>query len=314
MGPQNEISNIDLRDAFFDEVYLLAKNDPDLIFLTVDMGAFSLERFKKDIPEQFINVGVSEQNIINIASGLALDGKKVFVYGIIPFITFRCFEQIKVNLSALNLPVTIVGIGAGVTYGSDGPTHHATQDIAAMRALPGLTILNPSDSIMTSALAKKAYNSKGPQYIRVERGKAPLLYDAEADFSTGIGTIKNGSDLTIVSTGMMVHRAVEAAQQLGKKSINAGVIDLFRLKPVNKKMLLEILSRSKKIVTLEENSIIGGLGSIVCETLSDNQLDVPLKRLALDDNHCYDYGDREWILKQNGLDVESIVSTILDWI
>src|SRR3989338_1388709 len=147
-----KISNIDIRDAFFDELFEIAKDDSNVVFITADMGAQSLIRFKGSLSSQFINVGVAEQNMISIAAGLALVGKKVFVYTIIPFATLRCYEQIRNDLCCMNLPVTIIGVGPGFCYASDGPTHHATQDIAVMRVLPEITILNPSDSIMANAV------------------------------------------------------------------------------------------------------------------------------------------------------------------
>ncbi len=309
-----EISNIDLRDAFFEEVISIAEKDDDVIFLTADMGAFSLGRYKKEFPAQFINVGIAEQCLISVAAGLALGGKRVFAYGIAPFATMRCFEQIKVDLCCNNLPVTVVSVGAGYTYGSDGPTHHATYDIAAMRVFPEITILNPSDSTMTSSCARMAYKEDGPKYIRIERGKLPLLYKDEdnIDFSDGLASLKGGSDLTIIATGIMVHRAFEVMNRLRQHSIDAGIIDLYRIKPVNKELLLGLIGQSKMIVTLEEHSIIGGIGSIVSEILSDVGESTPLKRIALSDTHCHEYGGREWLHSIYELDVDSIVKKILD--
>lgn len=307
-------SDIDMRDAFFDEVYNIAKKDRNVIFLTADMGAFSLGRFKKDLPGQYINAGVAEQNMISIAAGLTLGGKRVFAYGIAPFVTMRCYEQIKVDLCCMNLPVTIVSVGSGFTYGSDGPTHHATHDIAVMRTLPEITILNPSDPIMASACARISYGNSGPKYVRVERGKLPLLYSGQnEEFANGLSVLKEGSDMIIIATGIMVHKALEAADKLSKNSIYAGVVDLYRIKPVNAEMLLEVISRYKKIVTLEENSLLGGIGSIVSELLSDYSVNIPLKRIAAKDFHCYDYGDRDWINSRLGLDTDGIVGSILNW-
>ena len=310
-----KMSDIDVRDAFFDKVYALAQKDRNLLFLTDDMGAYSLDAFKKNLPDQFINVGVAEQNMISVAAGLALSGKKVFVYGIAPFITMRCYEQIKVDLCCMNLPVTVVSVGAGHTYGSDGPTHHATHDIAIMRALPEITILNPSDAVTTAAFAEMSYKSSGPCYVRIERGRLPQIYnEPDNDFSEGLKCLKSGSDLTIIATGEMVHQAFKVVKRLAEHSVDAGVIDFYRIKPVNENLLLNFLEQSKKIVTIEENSIIGGIGTIVSEILSDNNKPFPLKRLAVNDYHCYKYGDREWLNALSGLDEDSIVKSILDWI
>ena len=257
------------------------------------MGAFSLVKFKNDFPDQFINVGIAEQNMVSVAAGLALAGRKVFIYTIIPFITQRCYEQIKIDLCSMNLPVTILGVGPGLTYGNDGPTHHGTQDIAIMRALPEITILNPSDAIMAAASINIGYQNSGPTYIRIDKGKIPEIYNQNSDFSDGLAELKAGSDLTIIATGIMVHQALKVAQELDSQSISTGVIDLYRIKPLNKEKLSRIIDNSKCLVTLEENSIIGGIGSAVSEFLTDNGKTIPLKRIALPDTHCFESGDRE---------------------
>jgi len=305
-------SEIDLRDAFFDALYDIAKNDSNVLCLVADMGAYSLNRFKKDLSRQYINVGVSEQNLVSVAAGLALGGKKVFIYAIAPFITQRCYEQIKIDLSCMSLPVPLVGVGAGIAYNSDGPTHHATQDIAALRALPDMTILNPSDSTSASAAARTAYQSGGPVYVRIDKGRFPLLYDTEDSLSDGLALVKDGSDVVIVTTGVMVHRAREVAEELQTHSIDAGIVDVFRLKPTNEKKLLSIVGQYNRIVTLEEHSIIGGLGSMVSEILTDHQKTVPLKRIGLADKLCEGYGDRQWMHEYYGLDAETIEKTIIN--
>ena len=308
-------SEIDMRDAFFDELYNIARVDKQVVFLTADMSAYSLGKFKKDLKSQYINVGIAEQNMVSIAAGLALGGKIVFIYGIVPFVTLRCYEQIKVDLCCMNLPVTIIGVGAGYTYGSDGPTHHATQDIAVMRVLPEITILNPSDAVMTAAFARMAYKNQGPKYIRIERGKLPLIYNSrDNDFSDGLAEIRDGRDLTIIATGVMVHQAVMAAERLSGHSISAGVVDLYRLKPLNVEMLLKVIGNSNNIVTLEENTIIGGIGSAVSEVLIDNGMAVPLKRIAIPDEHCFESADRETLHAFYNLDTDGIIATILEWL
>lgn len=313
MKVPNKISDIDIRDAFFNEVYAIASKDPNVIFLTADMGAFSLNAFKKNLSSQYINVGVAEQNLVSIAAGLALGGKKVFIYSIAPFVTQRCYEQIKIDLSCMRLPVTIIGSGPGITYSSDGPTHHAIQDVAIMRALPEMTILNPSDPATATAAARISYKNDGPVYVRIDKGKLPLLYDNKEDFSDGLALLKAGRDLMIIATGIMVHQAFKVVDELAKHSIDAGIIDLFRIKPINEELLLSVIEKSNRIVTLEEHSIIGGIGSTIGEILVDRGKVLPLKRIAIADKNCVGYGDREWMHSFYGLDVNSITKTILDW-
>lgn len=307
-------SNIDIRDAFFDELYNIAKKDPRVILLVADMGAFSLIKFKKDFPDQFINVGIAEQNMVSIAAGLALGGRKVFIYTIIPFITGRCYEQVKIDLCSMNLPVTILGVGPGLTYGNDGPTHHGMQDIAIMRALPEITILNPSDAIMAAASINIGYKNSSPTYIRIDKGKIPEIYTQNSDFSDGLAELSQGKDLTVIATGIMVHRALEAAKELNSQSVSTGVVDLYRIKPLNKEKLLKIIDNSKRLVVLEENSIVSGIGSAISEFLTDNGKTIPLKRLALPDTHCFESGDRDSLLAFYNLDLNGIIKNILKWI
>jgi len=312
---QTRVSDIDMRDAFFDELFNIAKNDSQVIFLTADMGAHSLARFKKELPNQYFNVGVAEQNMVSIAAGLALGGKKVFIYTIIPFMTLRCYEQIKIDLCCMNLPVTIIGVGPGFCYGSDGPTHHATQDIAAMRALPEMTILNPSDPVMSKVAARIAYKNSSPTYVRIDKGKLPIIYhEKKNNFSDGLTKIISGDDLLIISTGVMIHQSIKITEILSNSSISAGAIDLYRIKPLNVELLLKLINKTKHIVTLEENAITGGIGSAVSEVLSDSKSTIPLKRIAIPDEHCFKSGNRESLHATYNLDAKSVAKIILEWL
>ena len=309
-----KVSNVDMRDAFFDELYRIARQDKRVILLSADFGAPSLDRFRRDLPGQYINVGISEQSMVSIAAGLALSNKIVYMYAISPFATLRCYEQIKIDLCTMNLSVTAVGVGAGFAYGSAGPTHHSIEDIAVMRALPSMMVLSPSDSIMAAGLAKITYEAAGPKYIRLDRGKTPLFYsDSNDNFNSGLTVIKKSRDVYIISTGTMLQRALEVSDELAKQAIDSGVIDLYRLKPVNTSLFLDVVKESKKIVSLEEHLINGGIGSIVAEVLSDVEIYKPLKRIAIHDEHCFGYGDRESLQICCGLDVANVISMIVKW-
>ena len=309
-----EICGVDMRDAFFEELNRLASEDRNLLLLTDDQGAFALDWMRENLAEQYFNVGIAEQNLISVAAGLALGGKLPFVYGIATFMTMRCYEQIRNDLCCMNLPVTIVASGPGYTYGADGPTHHATQDVAIMRALPGMTILNPSDAVSTSHLIRLAYQQPGPKYIRIEKGTLGRIYDDGHDFSAGFEELLRGTDLMIISTGVMVHRALRVAEELSRHKVDASVIDMYQLKPVDGDALMVAVGDSSRIVTLEEHSVIGGLGSLVCDFLVDRGRQMPMKRFGLPDQFVYEYGDREWLQALNGLDVASIVRDILAWL
>ncbi len=302
---------VDLRDACFDEIYALAKNDPDVVFLTADMGAFSLQRFKKDLPLQYFNVGISEQVMISVAAGLALEGKKVFVYSIAPFVTLRCYEQIKVDLCCMNLTVVIIGIGTGLMYGGDGPTHHSVDDIAVMRALPNMQVMGPCDVVTTQAAVRAAYASSSPSYIRIERGQLPALYDPQViDMSGTMAQLWTGREVAIVSTGYMTHRAMSAAAILDADSISTRVIDVVRIHPLDIEKLLLLVSGVRLVVTLEEHSCVGGLGGSLAEAWVDRSIGIPLLRLALPHENCFTVSDRDALLAQYGLDPQAIARSV----
>jgi len=306
------MTEIAMRDAFLDELYNIASKDHRVILISADFGAPSLDKFKTDLSGQFINVGIAEQNMISLAAGLALGGKLPFCYAIVPFITLRCLEQIKVDLCLMKLPVTLIGVGAGYGYDDSGPTHHGLEDLAVMRALPNMTIFNASDSIMTGGFAKIAYETPGPKYIRLDRYKFKPVY-REYDFSTGFKQLLDGKHLNIITSGYMVYQAIEISQRLTDQGISAGVIDLYRIKPVSE-LLLEHLQAPRRIVTLEEHFLNGGIGSIVAEIMADNNIQIPLKRFGVPDGYSFKYGGREALHKDCGLDVETITKGILEWI
>ena len=303
-----------MRDAFFDQFNELVKSDPNLILLTADHGAFSLNWLKDNLPHQFYNVGISEQNMISLAAGLALGGKRVFAYSIANFISIKVLEQVSVDLSQMNLPVTLLGVGAGFTYSTDGPTHQGLQDVSAMASIPNLTILNSSDPVNTQAFAKLGYSIPGPKYIRLEKGVLPILYSESHDFNTGLSSLRSGTDITIIATGVMVHRALEVADLLEQNSVKVGVVDLYRLKPINIPALLECVDGTQRVVTLEEHILTGGMGSMVLTALMESKFFVPVLRLGIPDQHCYYYSNnRENVLGNYNLGKKHIVETLMKW-
>lgn len=297
----------DMRDAFFEELFQIASNDRDVILLIADQGAKSLKKFEEKIPNQLINVGIAEQNMISVACGLSLSGKKVFVHAIANFTTLRCYEQIKVDLSIMNLPVTIAGVGAGFTYGSDGPTHHANQDIAAMRAIPGIRILNASDTVSLAAFPHLAYQIPKLTYIRFDKGNFTPLYPRNHNFVDGLNEIIKGKDAVIIGTGIMVQIAVKIAHQLKPK---AGVIDIYQLKPLNEKKLSKLLSSYKNIIILEEHLSYGGLATIVADMLADSFIHKKFLRIGLPDENCFVYGSRDFMHQQIGISQAQIMRKI----
>lgn len=306
---------VGMRDAFSNSLYEIAKKDKRVILLTADTGAVCHDEFRKHLETQYINVGIAEQNLVGIAAGLSMSGKIVYIYAIIPFVTMRCYEQIRVDLCCMNLPVTVVGIGAGYDYNTLGPTHHGTEDIALMRVLPGMSIFSPSDSVMASAFAKVCYETPGPKYVRLDRTGFPLVYDRKKkDFKTGLEVLKNGNNIYIIATGRMVYTALKVAQRLSKMSIDAGVIDLYRIKPINTEILLNTITKVDYLVTLEEHFVTGGIGSAIVEILADKDKNYHIMRLGISDKFCRDYGTREYLQKLNKLDSDIIVESISRWV
>lgn len=309
----NKIYN-DARDAAFQELYEIALRDPNVVVLSVDTGVLMFKEFKKNIPKQFFNVGVAEQNAISVAAGLALIGRHVFVFGIANFVTLRCYEQIKIDICCMKLPVTILGMGTGYTYSTDGPTHHMTENVSIMRALPGMTIWYPSDYTMIASVVHLAYKTPGPSCMLFDKGPFTHIYDdSNHNFFDGLAVLKPGKDLTIVATGIMVSQALKLVDELKKHGIQAGLIDLYRLKPVNKRLLIDAVKASKRIITLEEHTVLGGLGSVVREILADNRILIPIKVFGIPDKYRDEVGSRKMLRSLDGLDVPGISKTILEW-
>jgi len=305
----------DMRDAFFVELNAIAAADRDVVLLTDDQGALALEWLRKNLPNQYFNAGIAEQNMVSVAAGMALAGKLPVLYGIATFMTMRAYEQIRDDLCAMGLPAVIVASGAGYMYSGDGPTHHAVQDVALMRTLPNMAILNPSDVASTIAFVKEGCSRRaGPTYVRIEKGVLGAIYPDGHDFSRGFSVLTSGEDVAIAATGIMVHMALEAAEKLTASGVRASVVDVYRLKPVDAQALMAELSRSRYIATLEEHSVIGGLGSIVSESAADYGRATSIKRLALPDKFAFSYGTREWLHAQDGLSSELVAKQIARWV
>lgn len=307
------LENVDIRDAFFTEIYNFGKKDRDVIFITDDLDAHILRKFKRDFSKQFINIGVAEQNMVDLAAGLSSCGKKVFIYGICNYVTMRCFEQIRFSVCSMNLPVKIIGVGPGFSFSFDASSHHGTNDLAVMRILPEIIILNPCDAISALRSAQIAYGTKSPIYIRIDKGVLPNIYQKTDNFNDGFKIVKQLSKINIVSTGYMTHQAIQIAEKLVKRGLKVGVVDLFKIKPVGGKFINEVVEKSKLMITLEENSRIGGIGTVISEIITDNNLPVRLKILGVEDKQFSAFGSREWFHKINKIDVKSVVSQILSF-
>lgn len=308
---------IGMRDIFFTELYQIFREDKDCVVITADNGAPALDQFAKDFPKQYYNVGIAEQQMIGMACGMAFEGKKVYTYAIAPFVTIRCYDQNKLDMCAMNLPIVNLGVGAGYAYDIMGPSHHTVEDISVMRALPNLVIYSPSDGITASALVKMSYEDAAPQYIRFDRAGIPNLYEGrKVNFKEGMIQVvgQETNAVAIVATGVMVHNALKVAKSLEERGIGTSVIDLFKLKPIDAAILIRHLKGCRFLVTYEEHLLAGGMGSAVLEVLSDNDFRIPTLRIGQEDRFVFDYGGREVIWEKYGLDAPSVAKKVLSWI
>lgn len=305
------MKSLTMRDAFWNRVYELAKEDRDIVIVSADLGAPSLDKFRRDFPDQYINVGIAEQNAVLVASGLALAGKKPIAYAITQFLTLRTYEQFRIYPCGMNLPVTLVGVGAGACYSESGPTHHSIEDLAVMRTLPNLVIYNVSDSSMAARMANLAVDGKGPKFIRLDREVFPSL--PPRDMEAGFSLLRPMQPVTVLATGNMVHIALSLAEKLKQEGKEIGVLEVFRL-PLDEPMLLRELRGSRQLVTLEEHTLRGGMGSYILEILNDAGQILPVRRLGFDTSHgyehCYNYGGREAIRRDFGIGQEDLLKIL----
>lgn len=299
------------RDAFFEALYKIAFTDKDVLLISADMSAPALDVFRKDLAQQYIDVGIAEQQAIVLAAGLALEGKRPYAYAIAPFITLRCYEQIRIDLGAMNLPVTIVGVGAGMSYDDSGPTHHTVDDLTCIRTVPNLWIYNCTDHVMAAAMARITRESAHPCYVRLDRQNLHKIYDENCNFADGMTQLRKGEDAVILATGNMVHNALDAATRLERQGFNVSVIDIYRL-PLNQDLLCQSIKNVPQLFAIEEHNLQGGFSSCIAETLVDNSLLIPLKRIGCDfsKGYCYNYGGRDRLQKIYGLDTDGICKTV----
>lgn len=298
---------IPARKAFTQTLYELACNDKDIVVVTSDArGSVTLNEFAERLPEQFIEVGIAEQNAVGIGAGLSACGKKVFVCGPACFYSARSLEQIKVDMAYSGNPVKVIGVSGGVSYGALGSTHHSLHDIAVMRAIPGITILLPSDHVQTSQIIKQLVNYPEPVYMRLGRAAVPVIYNGDqTPFHIGKAHyLKKGNDISLVATGETVYHVLQAAYLLEKEGIKATVLDVHTVKPLDKNAIIDSAKRTKFIVTVEEHSIHGGLGAAVSEVVSQ-ACPVPMKIIGIPDEYAV-HGSSPEIFNHYGLTAENI--------
>ena len=303
----NKITN---RQVICDVLMEAAAKDKDVVVTCSDSrGSASLTPFADTYPQQFVEVGIAEQNLVSVSAGMAALGKKVFAASPACFLSTRSYEQAKVDVAYSQSNVTLVGISGGVSYGALGMTHHSCQDIAAMAALPDMRVYLPSDRFQTRKLMEALLKDNKPAYVRVSRGATEDVYDENLEFTLNqANTVLPCGDATIITCGELVPYAKEAAQRLNAEGFSVGVIDMYCLKPLDEKAILEAASRSKVIVTAEEHSPFGGLGSMVAQVVSANH-PIRVVQKALPDGHIIPGNNKE-IFAHYGLDADGLYKAV----
>ena len=304
-------NKIQMRDFFIERLHKKAKKNKNILLISNEQGAAALDKFRKELKNQFINAGISEQNIISVSAGLASQGKKVFVYSISSFITLRCLEQIKIDLNIMKLPVTILAVGASYSYDTAGPTHHSIDDIAILRTLGNFEIYSPSDNNVLKRIFEETLKSKIPNIVRLDR--FPLKDIGECtkiDMKLGFRTFGKSKKIIVITTGITTQIVSQLREELLTERLDVLNLDLFQIKNFNKIKLKNILSQVKNIVTVEEHSLNGGIGSVIAEFILDNKLNNTLIRLGVKDKNLYSYLKRSKSQEKNNIDKTSLKKLI----
>ena len=301
-----------MRNAFADEVTKLGAADPRVVLLSGDIGNKLFDKFKESAPGRFFNCGVAEANMMGVAAGMALSGLRPIVYTITPFTTTRCFEQIRVDVCYHKAPVIIVGTGSGLSYADLGPTHHSCEDMAILRTLPDMTVMAPGDAMELRAGLRAALKHDGPVYMRIGKKGEPQIHAAEPELRIGAAlTVRFGDDVCLVSTGVMLPIAMEAAKLLEERHVSARVESFPTVKPLDTARLAELFARHAVVAVVEEHGRIGGLAGAIAEWLAAQ--DRPRARLVsfgTGDEFMHEVGSTEYARRKFGLTAENIARQV----
>ena len=311
----SDVKKIATRDSYGNALVALGEKHENLVVLDADLAAATKTGvFKKVFPDRHINCGIAECNMIGVAAGLAATGKVPFASSFAMFVAGRAFEQVRNSVGYPKLNVKIGATHAGISVGEDGATHQCNEDIALMRTIPGMVVINPSDDVEARAAVAAAYEYVGPVYLRFGRLPVPVINDVpEYRFEMGKGvTLREGTDITLIATGLPVSETLLAAEMLAKDGISAKVINIHTIKPLDSELVIAAAKATGKVVTIEEHSIIGGLGSAVCDVLAEH---APTRVMKIGVNDTYgESGPALELIKKYGLDAESIYKRIKDFV
>lgn len=318
INPSNarQWSRIGSRGIFGQAILAVAAQHPEMMVLSADLGNSSgLDRFKKTYPEQFLNTGIAEQNMIGVAAGLAKEGYNVFATSFAPFVTMRAAEQVRMNLGYMQMNVKAVSIGSGISMGFLGNSHYGIEDVAIMRAIPGITIVSPADCAEIYKTVEAAAHFQGPMYIRLTGGVGnPPVYTEDYSFEIGKAQVlMEPKDVTFIAAGTMVYESLQAAKALNEKGVEAGVVNMHTIKPIDTKVLDSVFACSKLVVTVEEHTIIGGLGGAIAEFKASKKSSPPQLAIGLPDEFGAT-GDYGYLLDKYGLRAQKITQLVLSHI
>lgn len=304
-----------MRNAFAEELTALGDTDPRIVMLSGDIGNKLFDKFRAVHGARFFNCGVAEANMMGVAAGLAMSGLRPIAYTITPFVTTRCLEQIRTDVCYHEVPVTIVAVGAGLSYAGLGPTHHSCEDIAFLRSIPNMVVVCPGDAFEVRAALRAALRQNHPVYIRIgKKGEPKVHAEVPHDFALGKAlTIRSGSDVCLLSTGNMLPSVIEAACKLEAKGISAKVVSFHTVKPLDTDFLFKTFADFKLVATIEEHSLIGGFGAAVSEWIVDSRLTVPaFLRFGTPDVFFKLSGEQEFAREQLGLTGDHVADRILN--
>ena len=301
-----------MRNAFADEITKLAGARDDVVFLSGDIGNKLFDKYKAVAPTRFFNCGVAEANMISMAGGLALSGLRPIAYTITPFITTRCLEQIRNDVCYHNVPVVIVGVGSGLGYASLGPTHHSCEDISLLRSLPNMNVVCPADAWEVRALLNAALEQDKPTYMRIGKKGEPQIHTSTPKLTIGKAErLRDGTDACLIGTGVLLPTVLDAADKLKDIGISAAVVNMHTVKPLDTALLADVFATFKVVATVEEHSLIGGLGSAVAEWAADNgPFKAQICRFGTRDEFMHESGNTKYARALFGLTADDIVARV----
>ena len=299
-----------MRTAYLNTLYDLAKSDPNVYALISDNGAIVYDKYRENLGQQYLNLGISEANMLGVAAGMASCGKIPYAYTIGAFLAYRALEFIRNDICLQNQNVKIVGTGAGMVYSALGPTHHATEDLGCLRSLPNLTIFSPASPLEVKKVTEAAYKLAGPVYIRLGTNREKEIYTSDYEFQIGKGIeICQGNDITIIATGNIIVDAFAVRKQLEQEGISTRIINMHTIKPFDKEIVQKALTETRGIVTLEDHNVIGGLGSAVAEVIAESGVGIRFRRIGLT-AFSKGYGTYEEVKRENNIGLDDICQTV----